>query len=599
MDVTLIEVVFFIIALTPVGIAILSEAVDLWKKGDIFNEFTLMLMASVGAFIIGEYPEGVAILLFYSFGEKLEDSASDSARHRISSLLNRMPKNVTIEDANGEKIETTPDQVKTGDKLWVKPGERIALDGVLVSDATADFDTSAITGESVPSTIMHGSQVSSGYIPIDKEIAIKVTADYTDSTMSRILSMVEEAASRKSDSETLLRRITRWYTPAVMLCAALLFLIPCIVGWMSSNFSFEWETWLKRSLVLLVCSCPCALVVSVPLSYFIALGNASKLGILFKGSKYLDSLRKVNAILLDKTGTVTTGKFQVSKISAAPGTNTDEILSVASAIEIHSAHPLAIAIVARAKSLGVKVPEAGDVTTIPHGLKGIINGTEILVGSQKLMMANGVSINGDESDYSEVYVAKNGKYIGKILLEDTVKDGITDTLSCLRRMGVTTIGILSGDREKTVANAAKFIGADFHRSELLPAEKHHIVEDLRSQGLKTAFIGDGINDAPSLAAADVGIAIGTGGTDVAMDSADAVITGTNLNKLVDAFRLSNKIKVVVTENVCFAIGVKLIVMILGALGVASLWAAVFADTGITLITILWTLFCMRMDNKER
>ncbi len=599
LNTTAIEVVYYIVALAPVGVNILASAINLWRKGDIFNEFTLMMLASVGAFIIGEYPEGVAILLFYSFGEKLEDSASDNARQRISSLLNRMPKKVIVQDDAGQKVSVSPETVKPGNILWVKPGERVALDGVLLNESTADFDSSAITGESVPSTVLKGMPVSSGFIPIDKEVALRATSSFNDSTMSRILSMVEEASSRKSDSETLLRKITRWYTPAVIACALLLFLLPYTFGALSSSFSFDWATWLKRSLVLLVCSCPCALVVSVPLSYFIALGNASKLGVLFKGSRYLDSLRKMNVILLDKTGTVTTGKFHVTSIIPASEMESAEILGLAASVDAHSVHPLATAIIDKAKSMGIDIPEATDVTTIPHGLKGNVNGDNVLVGSSKLMAENGITVHDSVSDFSEVCVSVNGMYVGKILLTDTIKDGIADTLSCLRRMGISKIGILSGDRENSVANVAKLIGADFHKSELLPAEKHQIVDNVKSHGLKVVFVGDGINDAPSLAAADVGIAIGTGGTDVAMESADAVITGNNLNRLVDAFRLSNKIKRVVTENVTFAVVVKLIVMVLGAFGIASLWAAVFADTGITVITVLWTMFCLRMDDRNK
>lgn len=589
---------YYLAAALPVAVPVVSDTVRQWRKLDFFNEYSLMLLASVGAFAIGEYPEAVAVLLFYSIGEKLEDDASDKARGRIRSLLDSMPKDVSVVDAGGTERHVKPDEVGVGDIISVLPGERVALDGTLSVDLPCDFDTAAITGESVPRSVSPGGEVMSGYIPVDRAVHVTVTREYSDSTMNRIMKMIEEAASKKSEPETLLRKITRWYTPAVMVLAALLFIVPWIVSLINPGFVFDWQAWLRRSLVLLVCSCPCALVVSIPLSYFAAIGAASKFGVLFKGSRYLDSLRSVDTVVLDKTGTLTTGDFTVSKIIPASGVSPLLVLSTVAALDADSVHPLAAAIVADARVKGLDYRGAQDVVTVPHGIKGVLDGKIILVGSRTLMAANGITVPVPESDSTEVCVASDGKFMGAIYLDDTLKPGVRETVKALRRRGVKQVIVLSGDRDAAVAKIAGMAGADSWRGQLMPQEKHQIVENLEREGHKVAFVGDGVNDAPSLAAADVGIAIGTGGTDVAMESADAVITGNSLGRLADAFSLSRKIKTVVTENVSVAIGVKVLVIVLGAMGMASLWAAVFADTGITLLTIIWTLIVLRSGKNQ-
>ena len=580
---------YYLVALLPVAGPVVSGAVGQWRRLDFFNEYTLMLLATVGAFIIGEYPEGVAVLLFYSIGEKLEDDASDKARGRIRSLLDSMPDIVTVVTRAGAERQVNPREAAVGDLTVMRPGDRVALDGVLESDYDVDFDTSAITGESVPRNVAPGGEVLAGYIPLDREARVRITHAYADSSMSRIMRMIEDAASRKSEPETLLRRITRWYTPAVMVAAALLFAVPWAIGLLDSGFAFDWRVWFERSLVLLVCSCPCALVVSVPLSYFSALGAASRFGVLFKGSRYLDSLRSVDTLVLDKTGTLTTGRFSVSEVTGG-----DRVLAIAAAVDAGSSHPLAVAICGAAESLPPgSVPVATDVRVVPHGLVGRVGDADVLVGSRTLLASRGVTVPDAAADSSEVCVAIDGVFAGAVYLDDTVKDDTAATLAELRSLGVENIMVLSGDRDAAVARVAREAGADSWRGQLLPQQKHDAVEQLRRQGHRVAFVGDGINDAPSLAAADVGIAIGTGGTDVAMESADAVITGNSLRHLADAFRLSRKIRRVVAMNVSLAIGVKLLVMVLGAMGVATLWAAVFADTGITLVTVVWTLLALR------
>lgn len=589
LDIT--EITLYLVALIPVGLPVVREMVESWTKGSFMNEFTLMVAATVGAFVIGEYPEGVAVLLFYSFGEKLEDSASDDVKRRIKALLGKLPDEATVKE-NGTLRKVSPKDLKHGSILVVKPGERVAIDAKLMGDHDVEFDTSAITGESVPRAYKPGEEISSGMIPVDQAIEVKTLRAFSDSSMSRIMKMIEEAQATKSPTENLLRRITKWYTPVVFILALLVFFVPWIIDIANGN-TFEWMKWLRRSLVFLVCSCPCALVVSIPLSYFASLGNASRRGLLFKGSKYVDGMRDVDTVVFDKTGTLTTGKFHISAISAAEGIDKNRVLSVAAALDTESNHPLAEAILSQAKADGIKEPTASDVKTVSHGITGMIEGKKAAAGSRTLMHRLKIDVPAANSDATEICVALNGKYIGSIYLLDTVKPEAADAIRRLHDLGIRSVEILSGDREEAVKRVAKEIGADKSHASLLPEDKKNIISKLIQQGHKVAFVGDGINDAPAIAAANVGVAMGTLGTDVAMQSSDVVIAGDNLEKLPEAIRLARKVRRVVTENVTFAIGVKALVMILGAFGIASLWAAVFADTGVTLITILWTLLRLR------
>lgn len=585
------EITLYLIALIPVGLPIVREMVESWTKGSFMNEFTLMVAATVGAFVIGEYPEGVAVLLFYSFGEKLEDSASDDVKRRIKALLGKLPDEATVKE-NGTLRKVSPKDLKPGSILVVKPGERVAIDATLMGGHDVEFDTSAITGESVPRAYKPGEEISSGMIPVDQAIEVKTLRAFSDSSMSRIMKMIEEAQATKSPTENLLRRITKWYTPVVFILALLVFFVPWIVDVVNGN-TFEWMKWLRRSLVFLVCSCPCALVVSIPLSYFASLGNASRRGLLFKGSKYVDGMRDVDTVVFDKTGTLTTGKFHISAISAAEGIDKNHVLSVAAALDAESSHPLAEAIISQTKADGIEEPTASDVKTVSHGITGMIEGKEAAAGSRTLMHRLKIDVPVANSDATEICVALDGKYIGSIYLLDTVKLEAADAIRRLHDLGIKSVEILSGDREDAVKRVAKEIGADQSHASLLPEDKKNIISKLIQQGHKVAFVGDGINDAPAIAAANVGVAMGTLGTDVAMQSSDVVIAGDNLEKLPEAITLAKKVRRVVTENVTFAIGVKALVMILGAFGIASLWAAVFADTGVTIITILWTLLRLR------
>lgn len=585
------EAAAYLIALLPVGIPVVREMIESWCHGSVMNEFTLMVAAAAGAFLIGEYPEGVAVLLFYSFGEKLEDNASDNVRQRIRSLLGRLPDKAMVKRGD-TLVATAPEKLAPGTEIVVLPGERVPIDSLLSGTGDVDFDTSAITGESVPRTYHPGQEILSGMIPVDKRIEATTLRPFADSSMTRIMQMIENAQASKSPTEHLLRKITRWYTPAVFVLAMLVLLIPWMVSAIQGE-SFEWHNWLRRSLVFLVCSCPCALVVSIPLSYFASLGVASKNGLLFKGAKYVDALRGVDTVMFDKTGTLTTGEFHVSAVTTAPGIDADSVVRLAAALDSQSQHPLAKAIVREAGRRKLTPLAATEVKTIPHGITGAVDGETVILGSPSLMVKNGIATPKSDSDASEICVARNGKLLGTIFLLDTVKPEAAEAIRLLHREGVRNIVILSGDNPASVSRVAREIGADDYKASLMPADKQQAVADAAAAGHRVAFVGDGINDAPAISAATVGVSMGKMGTDLAMESSDVVIAADNLLKLPEGVRLARKVRRVVTENVTFALGVKVLVMTLGACGIASLWAAVFADTGVTLCTVIWTLLRLK------
>lgn len=592
------QTVYFLLTLIPVAVPILKDTWMAYRNGDWMNEFTLMILASLGAFCIGEAPEGVAILLFYAFGEKMEQRASGRARERIKSLIGKMPETVRLM-SGGKEHNVEPASVTVGSLVRVLPGERVCIDGNLDSPDEADFDTSAITGESLPRTVERGKEVKSGSIASDREVMIATTRKFSDSSMSRIMEMIDKSAARKAPTETLLRKITRWYTPIVMTAAILIFIIPWIISLCVPSFDFDASSYLNRSLVFLVCSCPCALVVSIPLSYFAAIGAASRLGILIKGGRYLDALRKVRTVFFDKTGTITTGKFHVASVQPADGIDNEYLVGLAAAADAGSTHPLAESILEYAAAFKIKAVPLTEVITVRHGIKAKdAEGREVLVGSPRMLTEAGVDVPQQDSEYSCVCVSAGGKFAGSILMTDTLKPGVALSIDELRREGVTQVSILSGDRQGAVDTACRKSGADECLGELLPEDKARIVEKRQSEGL-TAFVGDGINDAPSLATADVGIAPGQMGSDVAIESADVIIAGDDLDKIPQAIKLAKRTRRVVIENVVFALGVKLLVMVLGAFGIATLWAAVFADTGITMITVAWSLTLLRKIKTDK
>lgn len=578
-----------LIAILPVGIPVVKEMFRSWRGGSVMNEFTLMVAAAIGAFLIGEYPEAVAVLLFYSFGEKLEGTASDDVRRRIKSLLGRIPDTATMVE-DGRKRTVSPKDLPVGTHILVQPGERVPIDAELCGDSSVEFDTAAITGESVPRAFHPGDELPSGIIPVDRPIEAVTLRAFDDSSMTRILKMIEDAQAGKSHTETMLRRITKWYTPVVFGLALAIFFLPWLALAIGGE-PFVWQTWLRRSLVFLVCSCPCALVVSIPLSYFVSLGTASRIGLLFKGSTYLDAMRKIRNVVFDKTGTLTTGEFHVDSIEHVDGPDNDRVVAYAAAIDADSMHPLAKSICAYAAVHGLNVPVAEDVRAVNHGVQGCVDGRQVVVGSHRLMESLNIAAPASDKAGSRICVAVDGKYLGSIYLLDTVKEEAKEAISELHKMGIK-VTVLSGDRMPAVERVAREVGADSWRGELLPQDKQRIVDGMRKDGA-TTFVGDGINDAPAIAASDIGVAMGTMGTGMAMDTADVIISGDNLTMLPRAIRLSRRVQRTVVENISFAIGVKAVVMALGAFGIASLWAAVFADTGVTLITILWTLLMLR------
>lgn len=593
-DLPWVKVAMFVVAVLPVGIPILLSTFREWRHGDVFNEFTLMVMASIGAFVLGEYAEGVAVLLFYSVGEKLEDVVSGDVKGQIRRLLGKMPRRATVIDGDSRR-DMRPEDVRPGMTIAVKPGESVPLDGTLTGSGPIDFNTAAITGESLPRTFSPGADISSGVIPVDREAVIRVTREYSDSSMTRIMKMIEDASAHRAPSETILRKITRWYTPVVFGAALLLFFIPMLIGLLATGFHFEWQVWLNRSLVFLVCACPCALIVSLPLTYFASIGIASRKGILFKGHDSLDALRTVDTVLLDKTGTVTTGRFHVTDVRSSGSLDADGLLAAVAALENESTHPLAKAVVAECSRRNLSAAEATDVKAVDHGITGTVDGHTLVAGSIRLMHDMGVEVPDDiTASATAIYVAEDDRFAGMISLSDTVKPDVAVAVRALHSDGVNTVGILSGDTEGTVESAAREIGADTFRARLLPEEKQKIIAEERARGHKVAFAGDGVNDAPALAAANVGIAMGNVGTDIAIESAQVVIAGDDIAKIDEGIHISRRVRYVILENVIFAFGVKIIVMILGAFGIASLWAAVFADTGVTVITVLWTLYRLKI-----
>lgn len=585
----IINLLWFIAAFLPVGIPVIKEGWESIRQRDIFNEFTLMIVACIGAFCIGEYPEAVGVMLFYSLGEMLQDRAVDKATRNISNLLDVRPQHATV-IRDGRPITESPQNVKVGETIEVKPGERVPLDGILLVDE-ASFDTSALTGESMPRTISKNNDVLAGMITIGQPVNIKVTRSYDDSALAKILKMVKEASGRKAQTEKFIRKFARLYTPIVILAAVLIVVIPAIVGAVSS-FNYVFSDWLYRGLVFLVISCPCALVISVPLGYFAGIGAASKCGILFKGGNYLDAITKVNTIAFDKTGTLTKGTFEVTRTDAAY-IPIDKLLSIIMSVESKSTHPIALAVVKYALA---KNAEELPVTSLSElsgrGMKAVIDGEDILVGNLRLMTENHIEFPKDllHTTATIVACAINGKYAGAIFLSDKIKNDSVEAVNKLKDLGISDFYLLSGDKKEVVEEYASRFGITDFSGELLPEDKADIIEKMISTDHKdVAFVGDGMNDAPVLALSNVGIAMGGLGSDAAVESADIVIQNDQPSKIATAIKIGRTTNTIVKDNIIGAIAIKVIVLIAGALGYASLWAAVFADVGVALLAVLNSL----------
>lgn len=580
----------FLIPYAVVGYSILWRAARNIVRGQIFDENFLMSIATIGAFVTGEYAEAVFVMLFYSVGELFEHIAVGKSRKSIKSLLSIRADTAFIEGEDGELIEVPCEEIKVGDVICVKAGGKIPLDGVIIEGKTA-LNTVALTGESIPRDAVEGDTVLSGCINESGFIKIRVTKPFEESTVSKILALVESSTANKAKSEEFITKFARVYTPIVVISAALLAVIPPLFLGIS-DFAV-WKDWIYRAMTFLVISCPCALVISVPLSYFGGIGSASTRGILIKGSNYLDALSACDTVVFDKTGTLTEGVFEVTKIIPSEQVSSEELLSLAAAAEKYSTHPISLS-VRRAYEAQKCVfsPVVSDIEEVAgRGVKAITDEKILLAGNLKMMQENGIELpdgltNSDDLG-SCVYVALGKQYMGCIIITDRQKSGAKEAIERLRKAGVKRTVMLTGDREKEAQAVAESLGLDEYRAELLPQDKVLAVEELlKTADGKVAFVGDGINDAPVLARADVGIAMGALGSDAAIEAADIVLMNDDLRKISDAILLSRRTRRIVVQNIAFALGVKALVLILGAFGVVGLNAAVFADVGVAVIAIL-------------
>lgn len=584
---------WYILAYLPVGYPVLKMGWENLIRGEIFTEFFLMGIATLGAFYIGEYPEGVAVMLFYSVGEAFQQSAVQKARSDIRALLDVRPEEAHLKI--GESFQTVhPKTVDIGQVIQVKPGERIPLDGKLLTDRAA-FDTSAITGESKPRHFSTGEDVLAGMINLNRVIELKVQKTYENSSISRILKMVQNAASRKAKTELFIRSFAKVYTPIVVLLATLLVALPALFV-----SSYQFEDWLYRGLVFLVISCPCALVISIPLGYFGGIGAASKNGILIKGGNFLDALRSVKTVVFDKTGTLTHGIFAVRNIDFHSDNDREELLSFLNAVEKSSTHPIAKAITDYIDYPVNGLSVTGQQETPGFGVSASVNGNSVLIGNQKLMESENVHLIDPQektgNSLTVVYMAVDGKHQATITISDELKKDAKIGIDQLHKLGIKRTVMLSGDHQDVASDIARELNLDDVYGNLLPEDKAEKLKEIMQQsGGLTAYAGDGINDAPVLALSDVGIAMGAMGSDVAIETADVVIQTDQPSKISEAIRIARKTRNIVWQNIGLAMGIKILVLILGALGMATLWEAVFADVGVALLAILNAIRIQKSD----
>ena len=581
-----VSLVWFLAAVAPVGLPVMAEAWEHLMKKEYFSEFMLMTIATIGAFCIGEYPEGVAVMLFYAVGEQLQDSAVDKARDNIRALLDMRPRTASV-FRKGQYSIVSPEAVETGETIEVKVGEKVPLDGVLQNEVGV-FNTAALTGESLPRSVRQSGEVLAGMIPVNETIRLSVTKLYSQSTLARMLEMVEEAAECKAPTELFMRKVARYYTPAVIGIAFLIPVLPFLYSLVQPSFIYLFASWLYRSLVFLVISCPCALVVSIPLGYFGGIGAASHKGILFKGGNYLDAITKADTFVFDKTGTLTTGNFRVCRIETAGIYSEAEVLKYIASAESKSNHPMAKAVVEYAKQQQAALYPVGAVTEIAgYGLEAYIGGKQILAGNYRLMDKYGIAYPEGlhEMPESLILCACNGIYAGVVVMEDELKDDAVEAIRGLKQQGIRHFEILSGDKTALVQNIAHRLDIRHAYGDLLPADKVARLQKLKDEKHCVAFVGDGINDAPVLALSDVGIAMGGLGSDIAIETADVIIQDDSLSKLVTAVRIGKYTRRSIWQNIILAFLVKFAILALGTVGVATLWEAVFADSGVALLAI--------------
>lgn len=584
-----IRIVWYIIAYIPVGFPVVKEGWESIKKGDVFTEFFLMSIATIGAFIIGEYPEGVAVMLFYAVGELFQSAAVNRAKSNIKALLDVRPKEALVY-RNKDYVSVNPETVDIGEKIQVRVGEKVPLDGVLLSEK-GSFNTAALTGESKPDTIAKGEKVFAGSINLNGVIEIETTKEFKDSSIARILDMVQNATARKSKTELFIRKFARIYTPIVVFLAIGVTLLPYFFV-----DDYVFRDWLYRALIFLVISCPCALVISIPLGYFGGLGTASKNGILFKGASFLDAMTKINTLVMDKTGTVTKGVFKIKEVKTIDWEES-EFMKYLIAMEEQSTHPIAKAIL-EYKAVGTNFNATKVSEIAGKGLKGTVNGKTVLVGNKALMTANNIEVAKEIDTIVEsiVLVSIGNKFAGYVVIADELKEDAKETITNLHKVGISKIMMLSGDKDSITQKIASQLNIEKAKGGLLPEDKLNEVETLKQNPKnKIAFIGDGINDAPVLAASDVGIAMGGLGSDVAIETADVIIQTDQPSKVVKAIKISRSTRKIVWQNIILAFGVKIVVLILGAGGLATMWEAVFADVGVALLAILNAVRLQRMQ----
>ena len=584
-----IRLAWYIVAYIPVGFPVIKEAFESIKKGEIFSEFLLMGIATIGAFAIGEFPEGVAVMLFYAIGEIFQTLAVQRAKANIKSLLDQRPDEVTILENNVAKT-IKASTAKIGDIIQLKAGEKLGLDGELLSD-TASFNTAALTGESKPDTKAKGEMVLAGMINLNSVCQVKVTVAYTDSKLSKILEMVQDATAKKAPTELFIRKFAKIYTPIVVLLAVLI----CVVPIMLFVADYQFRDWLYRALIFLVISCPCALVISIPLGYFGGIGAASKNGILFKGSNFLDVMATIQNVVMDKTGTMTEGVFNVQEVVFKPDFNKEDILQMVNALESQSTHPVATAIHQFVGKIDSKI-ELKDVEEIlGHGLKSNVKGKELLVGNFKLMDKFSIKYDIDPTSivYTLIAVAYDKKFVGYITIADSIKEDAQIAIDKLKALGIKTT-MLSGDKNTVVQFVAKSLGITNAFGDLLPEDKVNKVKEIISKKETVAFVGDGVNDAPVVALSNVGIAMGGLGSDATIETADVVIQDDKPSKIPMAINIGKQTKKIVWQNIGLAFTVKAIVLVLGAGGLATMWEAVFADVGVALLAILNAMRIQRM-----
>lgn len=589
----------YLISYLLVGYDVLLEAFNGIKNKQAFDESLLMSIATIGAIILAIYTksndfvEAVSVMLFYQIGEFFQSYAVGKSRKSIADLMDIAPDYANIEDENGNIIEVDPDEVEIGSIIIIKPGEKVPLDGIVI-DGESSLDTKALTGESIPKDVKKESEIYSGSINLNGLLKVKTTKEFGESTVTKVLELIEDASERKSKSENFITKFARIYTPVVVYLALALAFLPGIFSFLMGN-SPNFSSWIYRALIFLIISCPCALVISIPLSFFAGIGSASKKGILVKGSNYMEVLSNVDQIIFDKTGTLTKGTFEVTAVHPEK-LSKEELLHIASHVERYSTHPIA-------DSLRKAYPnekddcEIRDIKEISgYGISAKVNGDEVYLGNSKLMDKLNIEWKACEKIGTIIHLAINNEYQGHIVISDTIKENSKKAISDLKKNNISKTIMLTGDSKEVGENVAKNLSLDEFYSELLPQDKVKILEEILDKkddvNKKIAFVGDGINDAPSLTRADVGIAMGAMGSDAAIEAADVVLMDDDPGKIPTAIKVSKKCLRIVKENIYFSIGVKIIVLILGALGLTSMWAAIFADVGVTIIAVLNAMRCM-------